>query len=421
MSFISYSEYTENVHGRLLNRPSHWTMKKIKWVATLNDDVLPETTESEYEMAYVDIGSVSLDFGIEKYEFLKFKDAPSRARRIVKDGDVIVSTVRTYLKAIAPIRNPQNNVIVSTGFSVIRPKEFLEPDFLKYQLQSSGFIDEVISRSTGVSYPAINSSDIAKIELPIPPHSEQIAIAKFLDHEISKIDALVIEQEQLIELLKEKRQAVISNAVTKGLNPKVKMKASQVEWLGEVPEHWNVVPLKYFVSMKSGEQITSEEITDDGDFPVFGGNGLRGYFQKYTHDGQFPLIGRQGALCGNINYADGKFWASEHAVVVTPQKKTNIFYLGELLRSMNLGQYSTSAAQPGLSVEAIGNLRIPAPAFQEQKQIADYLMIEAGKWESLIGAATQSISLFQERRSALISAAVTGQIDVTNYQPKDAE
>jgi type I restriction enzyme S subunit len=234
-----------------------------------------------------------------------------------------------------------------------------------------------------------------------------------------KIDKLVKDQEKLIELLKEKRQAVISHAVTKGLEQKIKMKDSGVEWLGEVPDHWDVVPLKYFVHMKSGEQITSEQIKEEGAFPVYGGNGLRGYFEKYTHDGEHPLIGRQGALCGNINYANGKFWASEHAVVVTPKKMANIFYLGELLRSMNLGQYSTSAAQPGLSVEAIGNLRIPAPIIEEQNQIAKYLLVESGKWESLIEAATQSISLFQERRSALISAAVTGQIDVRNYQPKD--
>ena len=198
------------------------------------------------------------------------------------------------------------------------------------------------------------------------------------------------------------------------------MKSTKVEWLGDIPEHWNVIPLKYFVSMKSGEQITSEQITEVGDFPVYGGNGLRGYFEKYTHDGEYCLIGRQGALCGNINYANGKFWASEHAIVVSPLNPTSTLYLGELLRSMNLGQYSTSAAQPGLSVEAIGNLRIPVASLEEQTSIAEYLKKEFIKWDTLTEAAFNSISLLQERRSALISAAVTGQIDVRNYKFKEA-
>ncbi len=96
-------------------------------------------------------------------------------------------------------------------------------------------------------------------------------------------------------------------------------KKTGVEWLGEVPSTWRVVPLKYVVAMKSGEQITAERIEEVGPYPVFGGNGLRGFTNTYTHEGNFPLIGRQGALCGNINYAAGKFWASEHAVVVTPR------------------------------------------------------------------------------------------------------
>ena len=204
------------------------------------------------------------------------------------------------------------------------------------------------------------------------------------------------------------------------MNKTAKMKSTKVEWLGDIPEHWNVIPLKYFVSMKSGEQITSEQITEVGDFPVYGGNGLRGYFEKYTHDGEYCLIGRQGALCGNINYANGKFWASEHAIVVSPLNPTSTLYLGELLRSMNLGQYSTSAAQPGLSVEAIGNLRIPVASLEEQTSIAEYLKKEFIKWDTLTEAAFNSISLLQERRSALISAAVTGQIDVRNYKFKEA-
>jgi type I restriction enzyme S subunit len=184
-------------------------------------------------------------------------------------------------------------------------------------------------------------------------------------------------------------------------------KDSGVEWLGEVPELWKIIPLKHAVTMKSGEQITSDDIHEAGSYPVFGGNGLRGYTERFTHEGRFPLVGRQGALCGNVNYASGQFWASEHAIVVSPKRDCAVTWLGELLRSMNLGQYSITAAQPGLSVEVIGNLRIPYPSEREQTAIATFLDRETAKLDTLIAKQEKLIELLQEKRQTLISHAVT--------------
>ncbi len=189
-------------------------------------------------------------------------------------------------------------------------------------------------------------------------------------------------------------------------------KDSGVEWLGEVPEYWEVCALKRIAMLKSGDTINSDRIEEIGDFPVFGGNGLRGYTTSSTHEGIYALIGRQGALCGNINYAQGKFWASEHAVVVSPLNSVETYWLGELLRAMNLNQYSISAAQPGLSVEIICNLLIPLPQLDEQSSIATFLSRETTKLDTLTTEAKTAITLLQERRIALISAAVAGKIDV---------
>ena len=188
-------------------------------------------------------------------------------------------------------------------------------------------------------------------------------------------------------------------------------KDSGVEWLGEVPAHWKCVALKRIISLRSGETITAESIEADGDYPVFGGNGLRGYTSHFTHDGSFALIGRQGALCGNVNYAEGKFWASEHAVVATPRVSVKTRWIGELLRSMNLNQYSVSAAQPGLSVEIIGNLQIPLPTDEEQAAIADFLMRQTTKLDALIAEQRTLIDLLKEKRQAVISHAVTKGLD----------
>jgi type I restriction enzyme S subunit len=186
-----------------------------------------------------------------------------------------------------------------------------------------------------------------------------------------------------------------------------KYKDSGVEWLGQVPEHWEIMALKHLASLRSGETITADSINESGEYPVFGGNGLRGYTSAFTHDGLYALIGRQGALCGNINYAEGKFWASEHAVVVSPKTQVVSKWFGELLRAMDLNQYSVSAAQPGLSVEIISNLRIPVPLCSEQTAIAAFLDQETAKIDELVTEQKKLMELLKEKRQAVISHAVT--------------
>ena len=194
---------------------------------------------------------------------------------------------------------------------------------------------------------------------------------------------------------------------------------SGVAWLGDVPAHWAVMPIKRLAFLQSGESITAERIDESGDFPVYGGNGLRGYTNAFTHAGEFVLIGRQGALCGNINYGYRKFWASEHAVVVTPTKSLTTKWLGEVLRAMNLNQYSVSAAQPGLSVEAVAQLMIPVPLREEQAAIATFLDHETAKIDALVDVQKRLIELLKEKRQAVISQAVTKGLD-PNVPMKDS-
>ena len=159
-------------------------------------------------------------------------------------------------------------------------------------------------------------------------------------------------------MLEEQKQALIQQAVTGQIDvrtgrPCPAYKDSGAEWLGEVPEHWEIRRLKTLCSMKSGEGITAMSIEPTGEYPVYGGNGLRGYTSNYTHDGNFALIGRQGALCGNVHVARGRFWASEHAVVVALHLDYVLEWFSSILGVMNLNQYSIAAAQPGLAVERV--------------------------------------------------------------------
>ena len=191
------------------------------------------------------------------------------------------------------------------------------------------------------------------------------------------------------------------------LSSYAKYKPSGIDWLSAIPSHWSTCALKRLVCLKSGESITSDQIFEAGEFAVYGGNGLRGFTSSFTHEGRYALVGRQGALCGNVNYSEGKFWASEHAVVATPIKPLATNYLGELLRTMNLNQYSVSAAQPGLSVELISNIGVPYPSLDEQNAIAAFLDHETAKIDALIAEQEKLIALLAEKRQATISHAVT--------------
>lgn len=192
-----------------------------------------------------------------------------------------------------------------------------------------------------------------------------------------------------------------------------KYKSDSVDWLGEFPAHWEVKRIKDLSTLQSGDNIVSEQIEEEGLYPVYGGGGLRGYFSDYTNDGNHILIGRQGALCGNINYASGKFWASEHAVVVYEKRYTKTKWYGEMLRVMNLNQYSVSAAQPGLAVDRIKRLLLPVPPLEEQQAIADYLDIKTVQINRRIDLLEQKAEKYADLKQSLINETVTRGLDKT--------
>ncbi len=336
----------------------------------------------------------------------------------VEENDFVIS-MRSFQGGLELCRYPG---CVSSAYVGLIPIKHVRPEFFKYLFKCSPYIQALQSTSNLVrDGQALRFENFSQVHLPCIPDDEQKKIATFLDRETAKIDALIEKQQRLIELLKEKRQAVISHAVTKGLNPNAPMKDSGVEWLGEVPEYWDIKRISYVSQLRSGDAIVSDQIEAEGDYPVYGGNGLRGYCPNFNLDGNFILIGRQGALCGNINYGSGRFWASEHAVVVYPSLDLDVKWFGETLRAMNLNQYNVSAAQPGLAVANIVCLKIPFPPKKEQELIAAFLDHKTAKIDTLIEKQQRLIELAKERRTALISAAITGKIDVRDWQPAAAQ
>lgn len=186
------------------------------------------------------------------------------------------------------------------------------------------------------------------------------------------------------------------------------MKHSTIDWAPFIPNDWEEKRIKDISRLQSGNGITSDDIDDIGLYPVYGGNGLRGYTDSYTNDGDYVLIGRQGALCGNINYAKDKFYASEHAVVVYPYSKDeNTIWLGETLRAANLNRLSASAAQPGLAVSALNFVKIPYPPKSQRERIGKYLDAKCREIDNHVKLLEKKRNAFARLKISIINKVLT--------------
>lgn len=197
------------------------------------------------------------------------------------------------------------------------------------------------------------------------------------------------------------------NNMTSKLPTYPEYKASGIDWLGDIPSHWECVKSQYIFSLASGETINGEDFSKGGLYPVYGGNGIRGYHDKYNLEGKHILIGRVGALCGNIHITPEKSWVSEHALIATPLKQVNLHWLSSLLETMELGQYSMASAQPVIAASNVGKLHIPIPPIDEQKVIAAYLDDVTGKIDALIAQKRKQVEDIRAYRTSLITETVT--------------
>lgn len=314
------------------------------------------------------------------------------------------------------------------------------PRFLFYLLDRH---PGLMQNDDGVHQTHLSNADFQKLKLYLPSVSEQTQIARFLDHETARIDALIEEQQRLIELLKEKRQAVISHTVTKGLDPTVPMKDSGVEWLGEVPAHWICPAIKHTCSLiKDGTHLPPPRV-DDGVPLLSVRNIISGDFVLRDDDSEISnedylalcrsfvptagdvLLAIVGATLGKtaiINEGLGEFHIQRSlAIFRADDYKVSFEWLNLIFQSAGfqslLWEYAGFSAQPGIYLGTLSAFFIPLPSRDEQNNIVRQVKAELLPMSELLETAQETLALSQERRSALISAAVTGKIDVRGWQP----
>lgn len=405
------------------------SQRKLKYVATINDEALGEDTDADFEMQYVDISNVNSSGRIGELAAYRFEDAPSRARRRVRDGDVIISTIRTYLQAIAQVHNPPTNLIASTGFAVVRPRqEEFDASYCKYALREPSFLTEVEKRSVGVSYPAINVSELASIPVHVHPLPEQRAIAAYLDRETARLDALVAAKERVLRLIAEKRRALITRAVTSGLAPRAPLRDSGIPWLGEIPAHWEIKRVKYIfklVAEPAPEDNAFELLSLYTDIGVRLRKELEARGNKATTTDSYWLVRRGDLVVNKLLAWMGAFGVSEYDGVTSPAYDIlrpiaaidpmyyhNLFRCGVCLPEIRRRSYGIMDMRLRLYFDRLGDMGVPVPPCDEQLRIVAYISNETAKLDGVQVTTERTIVLLKERRAALIAAAVTGAIDV---------
>ena len=328
---------------------------------------------------------------------------------IVEPGDIVLRLTdlqndHTSLR----VGKVRERGIITSAYVTLRPFQG-ESQYLYYALHAYDLKKGFYGMGAGVRQ-GLTFTEAKMIEIPFPAMEIQLAIADYLDEKCGAIDEIIEQAKATIEEYKAWKSSVIFEAVTKGLDPNVEMKDSGVEWIGQVPKHWHICKLKFLCKMQAGKNITSEEIQKSGSYPVYGGNGIRGYFSHYNVDKESIVIGRQGALCGNVHLVANFFWATEHAVVTQCTQYEYIRHLFYLLKGMNLNQYaSDSAAQPGLSVGIMENLMSILAPQNEQKQIAAYLDRKCSAIDEIIAEKEALIADMDAYKKSLIFETVTGK------------
>lgn len=415
--YKSYPEYKDSGIEWLGEIPSGWSTIPVGRLYHRNK----RTGFSEKELL-----SVYRDYGvIPKSSRDDNNNKPSEdlsPYQLVKPDDLVMNKMKAWQGSIAI---SEYEGIVSPAYFVYEPErkmyEVALPRYVHYLLRNPMYITQYMSRSKGIRVNQwdLDPDEFQKIELLLPSKPEQSKIFEFLDYETAKIDTLIEKQQRLIELLTEKRQAVISHAVTKGLNPDVPMKDSGVEWLGEVPEHWDVSSLRWFIDIASGKGLSSEELnkekSESHPIPAVGGNGVMGFTNKVNTKDKALAIGRVGALCGNVHLIDYNAWITDNALKISRWRGFSQEYLAKLLEAANLNELASKTAQPLITGEQVKSLIIVIPPLSEQKEIASFIDKMHVQFNLLTQKAQQAIQLMQERRTALISAAVTGKIDVRDW------
>jgi len=440
MSFPRYPKYKASGVEWLGDVPEHWDVQRLKRACRVfPSNIDKKSYDGETPVVLCNYTDVYYNERITRA--IDFMPATATTDQITKftlrAGDTIItkdSETADDIAVAAYVPQDLPGVVCGYHLSMVRPMPTICGAFVKRLFDSAYAKGCFATLANGLTRVGLGQYELDNVELPFPPLAEQTAIAGFLDRETGKIDELVAEQRRLIELLKEKRQAVISHAVTKGLNPHAPTKPSGIEWLGDVPEHWEIRKLSQLFRAgkgKNGQLLTKEFCAgNEGEYPVYSGQteneGVMATWSQYEFDfGEEGVLFSTtvGAKAMHLKQVFGRFSLSQNCMIIWP---TTVGCLASFFfcHFQPLFQYERGLIpehmQASFRIEDLYGYRIAVPPIDEQRAIRELLDRETAAFDTLTIEAQRGIELLQERRSALISAAVTGKIDVRHITNVEA-
>lgn len=424
MTFPPYHKYKESGVEWLGEIPAHWELRAIKNLAkagakTFTDgDWIEAPFVTNEGVRLIQTGNIGIGVYKEQgFRYISEETFESLQCTEVKPRDVLICRLDGPVGRACLAPDLGVRMITSVDNAILKVAEDIVPEFVVALLSSVHWISwiDALCRVGGGFRLRVSRSQLGELRAPIPPYEEQQAIATFLDRETTKIDALIAEQRRLIELLQEKRQAIISHAVTKGLDPNAPMKDSGIEWLGEIPAHWEVKKLKFICDIRTGEKDTVNAV-EDGKYPFFVRSQNIERINTCSFDCEAVLTAGDGVGVGKVyHYYNGPFDFHQRVYMMNNFKYiSGLFFYNYIMSNFH------KVALDGGAKSTVDSLRLPTflnfmfttPTEEEQQTIVAFLDQETRKIDNLISEAEKSIALLQERRTALISAAVTGKIDV---------
>ncbi|EOX3353854.1 restriction endonuclease subunit S [Vibrio cholerae] len=448
--YKAYLEYKQPDIKFVNDIPTHWVISKVRHISTFGRGLpITKANLQDTGIPCVSYGEVHSKFGFEvdpskhALKCVSEEYLASSPYALLSKGDFVFADTSEDIDGSGNFTQLVSDETLFAGYHtvIVRPSPANYYRFVAYLFDSPEFRTQVRDAVKGVKVFSVTQAILKNASVWLPSFEEQQKIANFLDHETAKIDTLIAKQEKLIELLKEKRQAVISHAVTKGLNPDAPMKDSGVEWLGEVPEHWVVAQLKFNTKLMQtgpfGSQLHAEDYVEGGVPLINPAHMING---EIVPDPQVSVdadtqdrLSRHKLAEGDIIFA--RRGELGRCAVVTDQQVGWICGTGSLKATLNerlipeyayllitsngvvaeLSLESKGSTMDNLNTETLGKIRTPVPPVHEQRAILSYVDEVSGKYKHLVDLAENAIGLMKERKTALISAAVTGKIDVRHF------
>jgi type I restriction enzyme S subunit len=416
MKLPAYPRYKPSGVEWLGDVPVHWEVKRLKMTARLTD----KKVEADEDNPVPYIGMENIESWTGRLLPINPDVVPTGSANAFKASHTLFGKLRPYL---AKACNPEFDGLCSTELLVLKGVEF-DRKALLFALLSDGFIKLVDSSTYGSKMPRASWDFIGNCVLPVAPPAEQQAIAAFLDRETGRVDRLVAKKRELIERLQEKRTALISCTVTRGLPPAAAraagfpenppLKPSGLDWLGDIPKHWEVKQLKWAVMFQRGHDLPTDE-REEGEVPLVTSAGVSATHSRAAAKGPGIVTGRYGTI-GEFYFVDCDYWPLNTTLYSINLRGNDPRFLVYLLRHLSplFLLNAVKSAVPGVDRNDIHPTMTVVPPLPEQAAIAAYLDLETAKLDALVGKVEEAVERLQEYRTALITAAVTGKIDVRN-------